>query len=161
MNEQAAADRAGMQAALDACRTGIEKGQSPFGAAIFREGRLIAATHNQVWATTDPTAHAEVTAIREACAALGTIDLSGAVIYSTTEPCPMCFAAIHWARIGRIVYGAAITDAQARGFNELAVSNATLKAAGGSPVELEPGLMRDEALELFDAWRKRGLCRPY
>jgi tRNA(Arg) A34 adenosine deaminase TadA len=80
------------------------------------------------------------------------IKLAGTTIYSTTEPCPMCFAAIHWAGIDRIVYGASIADAQRAGFNELAISNFDMKRLGGSTVEIVPAFLAAEAVELFDQW---------
>lgn len=149
-----------MRVALDACRAGIERGQSPFGAVIVRQGQILSATHNHVRLTTDATAHAEVHAIREACRRVGDIHLAGSTIYATTEPCPMCFTAIHWARIDRIVFAARIADAAAAGFNELPIDNATLKRLGGSRVELTPELLRVEAVALFELWRQR-LGNPY
>lgn len=146
-------DQAWMKMALEACRQGVAAGQSPFGACIVRDGQVLACTHNQVWRHTDPTAHAEVTAIRQACAATRQVHLSGATIYSTTEPCPMCFCAIHWARIERIVYAARIADAQEFGFHELPVSNTTLKDLGQLTVELQPDYLRDEALAIYRQWR--------
>jgi len=153
-------DRRHMQAALDACRKGVEAGQSPFGACIVRDGRILVATHNHVRLTTDATAHAEVHAIRAACAAAGQIHLPGATIYTTTEPCPMCFTAIHWARLDRIVYGATVEDARSFGFNELQITNAQLKKLGVAGVKITPRFMRDEALALFKMWRDRG-GEPY
>lgn len=145
-----------MRQAIDACRRGVEAGQSPFGACIVLDGRSLVATHNHVWHHTDPTGHAEVQAIRAACADLGTVHLDGATIYSTTEPCPMCFSAIHWTRISRIVYGASIADAARFGFNELPISNAQMRQAGGSDVVIDSPCLRDEALAVFEAWRDRG-----
>lgn len=150
-----AADADFMRLAIEKTRVGIEAGQSPFGACIVRDGGVIACDHNLVWATTDITAHAEIVALRSACRAIDGIDLSGATIYSTTEPCPMCFSACHWARVKRIVYGAAIADAQAAGFNELTVSNEQLKTLGGSDVEIVGGFMRAECRALFDLWLQR------
>ena len=100
----------------------------------------------------DATCHAEVNAIRKASKRLGTHDLSGCEIYSTTEPCPMCFGAIHWARIDAIFYGTDIRDATRAGFHELRVSNARMKALGRSRVRLVPGFMRAACLDLFAAW---------
>ena len=145
-----------MQQAIDACRRGIEQGQTPFGACIARRGDVLACTHNHVWLTTDPTAHAEVHCIRQACREAGTIDLDDATIYSTTEPCPMCFGAIYWARIRRIVYGCSIRDAADAGFKELHISNQHLKEAGRAEIQIEPGFMREPCLELFHQWKKRG-----
>jgi tRNA(Arg) A34 adenosine deaminase TadA len=149
------ADATYMRLAIEKTRAGIEAGQSPFGACIVRDGAVIACEHNLVWATTDITAHAEIVALRTACHVIEGIDLSGATIYSTTEPCPMCFAACHWARVKRIIYGAGIDDARAAGFNELTVSNSRLKSLGGSAVEIVPGFMRDECRALFDLWLER------
>ena len=150
-----------MRQAIDWAETGIVNGQTPFGAVIVQAGAILASAHNVVWLTNDITAHAEVTAIRHACAALGAIDLSGCTIYSTCEPCPMCFSAIHWARIGRIVYGASIADARTAGFNELPISNADLKRLGGSPVEVVGGVLRDECRAQFRRWAREPGARPY
>src|SRR5438874_11390685 len=105
-----------MRVAIEKTREGIDAGQSPFGSVIVRGGEVVAATHNTVWLTTDPTAHAEVNCIRSAAGKLKTIFLTGCTLYSTTEPCPMCLSAIHWARIERVVSGAPIADASAAGF---------------------------------------------
>lgn len=150
-----------MRKAIQAARAGIRKNQTPFGACIVRNGRVIAAAHNVVWKTTDITAHAEIHAIRLACKKLKTIDLSDCVIYSTCEPCPMCFAACHWARFKKIIYGAAIRDARNAGFNELAVSNQRLKRLGRSPVQITGGFMRRETLALFRMWQRRPGTRAY
>jgi len=151
-----------MRLAIEKTREGMSRGQTPFGACIVTsDGRVAACAHNVVWATTDITAHGEVNTIREACRALGQIDLSGCTIYSTTEPCPMCFSAIHWARIRRIVYGASIADAQAAGFNELVISNESMKNSGRSPVLVEPGCLREECVALFSEWKSSGRARTY
>lgn len=150
-----------MQMAIDKAREGIGAGQTPFGACIVRGGVPVACTHNRVWGTTDITAHAEIVAIREACRALGTIDLSGCEIYSTCEPCPMCFSACHWAGLSRIVYGARIADAQAGGFSELTLSNEQMKTLGGSPIAIEGGFMREPCAALFRDWLARADRRVY
>jgi guanine deaminase len=142
-----------MRMALAKARDGMAAGQSPFGACIVRQGGdVIACEHNVVWQASDATAHAEVTAIRAACQAVASIKLTGTTIYSTTEPCPMCFAAIHWAGIDRIVYGASIADAQRAGFSELAISNFDMKRLGGSAVEIVPACLASEAVDLFNQW---------
>jgi guanine deaminase len=150
-----------MRMAIEKAKEGLRLGQTPFAATIVKAGEVIACDHNIVWLTTDITAHAEVTAIRRACSKLSTIDLSGCVIYSTTEPCPMCFSACHWARLDRIVYGADIADARAAGFSELTVSNAQLKREGGSPIEIVPGFLREEAVELFRLFAAQPGARKY
>lgn len=143
-----------MHCAIKKAKEGIRDGQTPFGACIEKNGKIIACAHNAVWKNTDITAHAEVQAIRLACKKLKTINLSGCTIYSTCEPCPMCFSACHWARISFIVYGAGISDAKHYGFNELVISNDTLKRKGGSPVRVMGGVMKDEARALFHTWHK-------
>ena len=123
----------------------------PFGACVVKDGRVLAAARNTVLRN-DATCHAEVNAIRMASRKLGTFDLTGCEIYSTTEPCPMCFGAIHWARIGAVYYGTGIRDAARAGFHELRISNEQMRALGRSRIRLVPGFMRDECLDLFEAW---------
>lgn len=154
-------DEDGMRLAIEAARKGIEQGQTPFGAAIVRGDRLVVAAHNVVWQTTDITAHAEVAAIRDACRTLATIELSGCTIYSTCEPCPMCFTACHWAKLDRIVYGAAIPDAIGAGFNELPVSNFDLKRQGRAAIEIVPGVLSEDCRQLFRIWHARPGVRRY
>lgn len=151
-----------MRLAIEKTREAIARGQTPFGACLVAsDGKVLACDHNVVWATTDITAHGEVHTIRLACKAAGSIDLSGSTIYSTTEPCPMCFSAIHWAKIGRIVYGASIADAQAAGFNELTIANTWMKAQGHSPVQIDGGCLREACVELFKEWKSAGRARTY
>lgn len=150
-----------MRAAIAKAREGIDAGQTPFGACIVRDGCIIACEHNQVWRDTDITAHAEIRAIRKACRTLGTIDLSECTIYSTCEPCPMCFGACHWAKLARVVYAASIADAQAAGFTELTISNEEMKRRGGSAIEITGGVLAAEAVRLFAAWRQRPDVRAY
>lgn len=151
-----------MTGALMAAREGIRAGVGgPFGACVVREGRILAASGNRVLASHDPTAHAEILAIRKACADLETHLLEGAEIYSTTEPCPMCFSAIHWARIGRIYFGTTIADVKALGFNEITVSNQQMRAMGNSPVEITGGLMREECLALLNEWQSLAMKETY
>jgi tRNA(Arg) A34 adenosine deaminase TadA len=154
-------DAAYMRMAIGKAREGAAAGQSPFGACIVRDDQVISCEHNLVWRTPDATAHAEITAIRVACKAVDGVKLSGATIYSTTEPCPMCFAAIHWAGIARIVYGASIADAQRAGFSELAISNLDMKRLGGSKVEIVPAFLVDEAVGLFTQWLADPKHRAY
>lgn len=121
----------------------------PFGACIVKGDRVIAVARNTVLKN-DATCHAEINAIRLASRKLRTFDLSGCVIYSTTEPCPMCFSAIHWARIDKIIYGTSTKDAKKIGFNELEITDSRLRSLGKSKVKLVPGFMRKECLELFN-----------
>jgi tRNA(Arg) A34 adenosine deaminase TadA len=150
-----------MTLAIEKAREGIAAGQSPFGAIIVRGTEVVAVTHNTVWLTTDPTAHAEVNCIRAAAKALKVIDLAGCDMYSTCEPCPMCLSAIHWAKIDRVVYGATIADAAAAGFFELHVDAKKLAEMGQSPLKVESGLLREDCAALFEHWKKTGLCKAY
>jgi tRNA(Arg) A34 adenosine deaminase TadA len=106
-----------LRLAIAEARAGMEKGDGgPFGAVIVRDGRIIGKGHNTVLSSHDPTAHAEVNAIRNACEGIGHHELSGAVIYSNFEPCPMCLAAIYWAHIDTLYYSAGKEDAALAGF---------------------------------------------
>src|SRR5262249_5781052 len=145
-----------MWRAIEKAREGIAAGQSPFGAAVVKAGKVIATAHNTVWRDTDPTCHAEMNAIRQAAAALGTIFLTDCVMYTTCEPCPMCLSAIHWAKFVRCVYGATIEDAAKAGFHELHFAAKDLARQGGSPVLVEDGVLRPECAELFDRFRMAG-----
>ncbi len=140
--------------AIDVAGRGIAAGQTPFGAVIAtHSGEVIYAAHNTVHSAGDSTAHAEINAIRGACKRLGTIDLKGHVIGTTCEPCPMCAAAIHWANLDAVVYGATIADACRAGFRELSLSCATLYDQGGSQVTIHPGVLQARCRALFDEWR--------
>ncbi len=150
-----------MHLAVDQARQGIGAGQSPFGAVVVDGTRVLAGAHNTVWRDTDPTAHAEINAIRLAARQLGRIDLRGCVMFTTCEPCPMCLAGVHWSKIDRVVYGATIADAAAAGFCELTVPARDLARRGGSRVQIEGGVLSQECRRLFDEWRQAGLCKPY
>jgi len=124
----------------------------PFGACLVRGEEVLAVAHNTVLKENDPSCHAEVNAIRLASRRLGTYDLSGCSIYSTTEPCPMCYAAIHWARLDHLVYGTPIAAVAALGFHELTISNEQMKAMGQSPVVIFPNFLEPECRNLLQQW---------
>jgi len=124
----------------------------PFGACIVRQGKVVAVSRNTVLKN-DATCHAEMNAIRLASRKLKTYDLSGCVIYSTTEPCPMCFSAIHWAKIKRIVFATTTADAAKVGFNELRITDKELKRIGKSRVILSRSRLIKECQELFLQWQ--------
>lgn len=108
-----------MRRAIELARQGMNQGAGgPFGAVVVRDGLIVGEGWNRVIGTNDPTAHGEVTAIRDACTRLGTFSLAGCEIHTTGQPCPMCLGAIHWARIERIYYGFRIEDAAAIGFDD-------------------------------------------
>ncbi|MBX3432440.1 MAG: nucleoside deaminase [Pirellulales bacterium] len=141
-----------MRVAIETCRQGLAKGQSPFGCAIAQGDRIIARNHNTVVLTTDITAHAEVNAIRAANREISEIFLEGAIVATTCEPCPMCMAALHWARVDTVYYGATIGDAESAGFNELQLPAAELLSRGGSKLKLIDNTLRDECRQLFADW---------
>lgn len=143
-----------MREAIKICEKGINKGQSPFGAVIVCNGNIIAKGHNQVWKNTDVTAHAEIITIRKANKKVKDIYLKGCTLYSTTEPCPMCFSAIHWAGIDKVVYGASISDSKNKlGFNELTISNREMKRFGKSKVKVTSDILKDECVAQLLRWK--------
>jgi len=125
----------------------------PFGAVIVRDGKMIATGVNLVTATNDPTAHAEVTAIRNAATALATFDLAGCEIYSSCEPCPMCLAAIYWSRCDGIFYGNTSANAAAAGFDD-AFLYEEMKLPLSQRRIPTINLLREQAISNFEAWRK-------
>jgi len=141
-----------MEKAVQEAFLGLRKGHGgPFGAVIVRNNRLIARAHNQVLSLKDPTAHAEVQAIRLACRKLGRFDLSDCEIYSTCEPCPMCFAAIHWAKMKRLYYGCTRQDAEKIGFSDKFIYDVIQGRSKKHQVTLIP-FSRKACLEPFKKW---------
>ena len=141
-----------MRLAIAKAREGVRAGQSPFGCAIANDQGVVAAAHNTVIATTDITAHAEVNALRAACQKTQAIFLTGCLVATTCEPCPMCMSALHWARVETVHYGATISDAESAGFNELRLPAAELLRSGGSSVSLIGETLHDECRTLFTEW---------
>jgi guanine deaminase len=123
----------------------------PFAAVIVRDGQIIARGMNRVTSTNDPTAHAEVVAIREACAALKSFQLTGCVIYSSCEPCPMCLAAIYWARPDKIFFANTKEDAAAAGFDDSFIYKEIALAGERRKIPLVQ-LMREQAIQAFEEW---------
>lgn len=149
-----------MREAIRLASANVENGGGPFGAVIARGGAIIATGVNRVTANCDPTAHAEVSAIRAAAQKLGTFNLSGCEIYSSCEPCPMCLGAIYWARLDRLFYGNTKADAARIGFDDafiykelaLPLSERTLRAEQ---------LLGKEAIATFEAWEQKTDKTPY
>ena len=148
-----------MRLAIQAAWQGLGKGEMPFGACIVRKEQVLSVSHNSAKANIDTTAHAEVQAIREASRQLKMLELAGCVIYSTCEPCPMCFTACLWAKLGRIVYACRIEDAEKAGIRQIPISSSRMKQLGQSGVQLVGDVLRDESLKLFEAW-SHGRTRP-
>jgi tRNA(Arg) A34 adenosine deaminase TadA len=143
-----------MRRAIELSKMSVQNGGGPFGAVIACNGKIVAEGSNCVTLDCDPTAHAEVSTIRKACKALKTFDLSGCEIYTSCEPCPMCFGAIYWAHLDKIYMGNDRKDAAKIGFDddfiyqEIALSPEQRK----KPSEI---LLRDEALEAFRMWEEK------
>lgn len=123
----------------------------PFGAVIVRDGQVLAEGWNEVTSSNDPTAHAEVVAIRRACKAVGSFSLAGATLYTSCEPCPMCLASAYWARISRIVYGNTRDDAAAIGFDDAFIYDEMPKAPSERAIVMEHK-PTPEASAAFAAW---------
>jgi guanine deaminase len=140
--------RAAIALALDSVRTG----GGPFGAVVVQNGRVVGGGTNQVTATNDPTAHAEIVAIRRAGQALGTFRLQGCDIFASCEPCPMCLAAIYWARIDRIYYAGTRADAAAAGFDDALFYQEMALPPAARRVPMTQ-LLAGEAKAAFEAWR--------
>jgi guanine deaminase len=133
----------------------MEAGEGgPFGAVVVRNGEIIGRGWNQVTTTNDPTAHAEIVAIRDACRRLGTFSLAGCEIYSSCEPCPMCLAAIYWARLDCIYYAATCGDATAAGFDDTPFYEQLALPPEQRSIRMEQGL-REEACRVFAAWLRK------
>jgi guanine deaminase len=149
-----------MRRALTLACESVSAGGGPFGAVIVRDGEIVAEGVNRVTPWNDPTAHAEIVAIRAACAALGRFDLRGCEIYSSCEPCPMCLGAIHWARLDRIHYSATRQDAAQAGFDD-----ELLYEEIGRPVHARRTPIRrvlaEEAARPFEAWARHERKLPY
>ena len=130
------------------------KDGGPFGAVIVRKGKVIAQGHNLVFKTNDPTAHAEITVIRMATKKLGRFDLSDCEIYSSCEPCPMCLAAIHWAKMKKLYFGCTRKDAENIGFDDKFIYD-VIKGTAKKMQVTSVCMSRKECLEPFNEWAKR------
>jgi len=135
---------------LESVRAGLG---GPFAAVVVRDGQIIAEGANRVTASNDPTAHAEVVAIRKACTALGSFQLENCEIYTTCEPCPMCLGAIYWARPARVYFACTKEDAAAAGFDDSLIYKQIATPHATRRIPFLP-LMRAESLEIFEAWKK-------
>ena len=130
----------------------INNGGGPFGAVIVKDGKIISTGVNRVTANTDPTAHAEVNAIREASLKLGTFDLAGCDIYTSCEPCPMCLGAVYWAHLDKMYYGNTKADAKDIGFDDSFIyDEIELKPENRKLISLQ--LLQNEAIVAFENWK--------
>ncbi|MFT4710469.1 MAG: guanine deaminase [Planctomycetota bacterium] len=149
-----------MARAIELARASVAKGGGPFGAVIVKDGKVIAEASNRVVLDSDPTAHAEVGAIRAAAASLGTHVLEGCEVYSSCEPCPMCLGALFWSRVDRIYFGATRVDAAQAGFDDEALYQELKCDLGDRSLPIAQ-IDRDDALLAFSDWRAQGDRTPY
>ncbi len=149
------------QAAELAARTSRRGEGGPFGALIVhKDGRILALTANSVLKHKDPTRHAEINAIQKACKILKSPFLQDCDVYSTTEPCPMCFSALHWSRARSVIYATTIQDVKRLGFNELSISNERMKKWGKSPLKIKR--VKNRACEdLLRTWNENKNRQTY
>jgi guanine deaminase len=144
-----------LREAIALARVGMEGDQGgPFGCVIVKDGEVIARGNNLVTSTNDPTAHAEMVAIREACDHLGEFQLTGCTLYTSCEPCPMCLGAIYWARPDRVVFAGSRTDAAEAGFDDQLIYDELLTPFAQRRIPMIQGL-QEEAVILFDAWNAK------
>lgn len=148
------ADEAFMREAILLSVESVAQGGGPFGAVIVKDGEIIASCSNSVTLDNDPTAHAEINAIRAACRALGTFDLDSCVIYASCEPCPMCLGAIYWAGIDRIYYANTRQDAEAIAFADNFIYEDMDRPMAQRNIPIIQ-LLRDEAQSAFRAWTEK------
>ena len=149
-----------MREAIKLSAESVQSGGGPFGAVIVRNGEIIARGENRVTVCNDPTAHAEVSAIREAAARMGTYDLSGCEIYSSCEPCPMCLGAIYWARLDRLYYAGTRADAANVGFDDAHIYEELPLDPSQRELPTE-SLLREEAQRVFEAWAEKADKKEY
>jgi guanine deaminase len=144
-----------MREAIEQAVENVRSGRGgPFGAIVVKHGRVIATGTNLVTAANDPTAHAEVNAIREACRALGTFQLAGCEIYTSCEPCPMCLGAIYWARPDHVYFAATAGDAAEAGFDDSFIYEELKRPHRERKIRFEP-MMREAGLEPFREWMQK------
>lgn len=150
-----------MRRAIALSREHMQAGHGgPFGAVVVHEGKVVGEGWNQVTSQLDPTAHAEVTAIRAACQTLGRFDLKGAVLYTSCEPCPMCLAAAYWARVDALYYANTQADAAAIDFDDAFLYREVALPMAERSLKCEQ-ILRDEALEVFREWAAKPDKVPY
>jgi guanine deaminase len=148
-------DKKFMQEAIELSVNNVKSGKGgPFGAVVVKDGKIIARGANSVTHSNDPTAHAEVNAIREACKVLNTFQLNGCEIYTSCEPCPMCLGAIYWARPDKVYYANTKLDAAAINFDDDFIYQEIAKPLDKREMKFIQ-LSREEALSAFDEWKKK------
>jgi tRNA(Arg) A34 adenosine deaminase TadA len=144
-----------MTRAIELARTGMDGGKGgPFGCVVVKDGVIVGEGNNQVTSTNDPTAHAEVVAIRNACTSLNAFQLDGCSIYTSCEPCPMCLGAIYWARPEKVFFAGTREDAALVGFDDELIYN-EIAMPNAERTRVMINLLRDEGIALFKAWAEK------
>jgi len=144
-----------MKVAIDLAFEGMRENKGgPFGAVVVQNGVIVGRGYNRVTSTNDPTAHAEIVAIRDACKQLNTFELSDCVIYTTCEPCPMCLAAIYWSHVNKIFYGSTKVDAANINFDDSFIYDEIMKNNSDRKLNMKQ-ISRDETIELFNEWQNK------
>jgi guanine deaminase len=150
-----------LQMAVDLSREGMNKGEGgPFGCVIVKDGKVIGKGNNLVTTTNDPTAHAEVVAIRDACRQMGTFQLAGCTLYTSCEPCPMCLGAIYWARPERVIYANTKADAAAIGFDDAFIYREMAAPNNKRKIPFIAHPLAD-ARKVFKEWQDKADKTPY
>jgi len=161
VHESAELDTPLLREAIRLSRTRMREGRGgPFGAVVARDGVIVARGWNAVTSSLDPTAHAEVVAIRRACRKLGSFSLAGCVLYASCEPCPMCLAAAYWARVDRLVYAATREDAAVAGFDDAFIYDEVPLVPEARSLHTDH-LLRAEAAAVFEEWLAKPDRVPY
>ena len=144
-----------MKVAIELAFEGMHENKGgPFGAVVVQNGVIVGRGYNRVTSTNDPTAHAEIVAIRDACKQLNTFELSDCVIYTTCEPCPMCLAAIYWSHVNKIFYGSTKLDAANINFDDSFIYDEIMKNNSERKLNMKQ-ISRDQTIELFNEWQNK------
>jgi tRNA(Arg) A34 adenosine deaminase TadA len=149
-----------MRRAIELARRSIADGGGPFGAVVVRAGEIVGSGNNRVTLDVDPTAHAEIVAIRDACRRLCTFDLRGCAVFASCEPCPMCLGALHWARVERVWFGASCGEAARAGFDDARIYRELAKPIEARELAMRP-LLCDEASAVLREWLAAPNRREY
>lgn len=149
-----------MREAIGLSLSSVDAGGGPFGAVVVQADQIIGRGQNRVTADLDPTAHAEIVAIRDACRTIGNFSLAGCAIYSSCQPCPMCLSAIYWARLDAIVFGNTADDAASIGFDDRRLYTALAYSSGEELLPMDT-MLRDEAIVAFQRWAAKADRVPY
>ena len=160
MKDKNQSDSYFLQKAIDLAISSVKQHGGPFGAVIVKNGKIIGTGYNQVTETCDPSAHAEIMAIREACKNLNNHQLTNCTIYASCQPCPMCMSAIYWARLPKLVFAATASDAASAGFDDQFIYDELAKPVSQRSISIEH-IDLDDANKSFEAWASNSSRQEY